>query len=488
MNCSSVYTSFNSRHEISKIRLKSVVLSTVEAFISSSSSIAAFLSILSLVMSHWGLNPVDAFMLLSLMKQMKKYVSLFLGRGLPVLSEARVSFNRIEEFLNLDELPVVSSDGFNVSDCLLERKTILSRNEQHSTSSPQKRKDLLQTSIHGNGNRTVTNSEAEVREQMNSRKNDSLEVCNATFKVHEGDEKSILFDVCFETPRNSLTVVCGRVGSGKSTLLSAIAGEVNLRKGTVHYPGTLAYVTQVPWVFSGTIKENILFNEPYDPEWYSTVVDAVALKKDIELFPNKHDTLVGQRGVVLSGGQKARVSLARAVYSCADVYLLDDPLSAVDQKVGDEIFRKCICGLLGDKIRVLVCHHRRYLQAADEIVIMDNGQVMEKSKPQKSEDDFGESIVPNTSSGGYLLDLQPQTEKSSDKAMGLDIPDEDRAVGGVSFRLYWNYFTSGIHPILFVSLIALFLLTQRKFTLFCRYFLKFLNRSRKVLQGCTCPH
>ncbi|XP_015779867.1 PREDICTED: multidrug resistance-associated protein 4-like [Acropora digitifera] len=449
------------RQEISKIRLKSVVLSTVEAFVSSSSSIAAFLTIVSLVMSHWGMNPADAFMLLSLMKQMKVYGSLYLGRGLPLLSEATVSFNRIEEFLILDELPVVSSDGFNVSDSLLEGKTTLSRNEQHSAASPPKRKDLLQSSIYRNDNRKLTNSLAEGREQMISRKtNDSLDVCNATFKVNKEGEKDILFDVCFETPRNSLTVVCGRVGSGKSTLLSAIAGEVNLTKGTVHYPGTLAYVTQVPWLFSGTIKENILFNEPYDPKWYSTVVEACALKKDIELFPSKHDTLVGQRGIVLSGGQKARVSLARAVYSCADVYLLDDPLSAVDQKVGDEIFRKCICGLLGDKIRVLVCHHRRYLQAADEIVIMDNGQVVEKSKPQKCEDDFGESIVLNTSSGGYLPELQPQTEKSSDKAMGLDIPDEDRAVGGVSFRLYWNYFTSGIHPILFVSLIALFLLTQ----------------------------
>ena len=138
-----VKTSFNSRHEISKIRLKSVVLSSVEAFISSSSSIAAFLSIFSLVMSYWGLNPADAFMLLSLMKQMKVYGSLFLGRGLPVLSQATVSFNRMEEFLILDELPVVSSDGFNVSDSLLEDITMLSRNEQHSAASPQKRKDLL---------------------------------------------------------------------------------------------------------------------------------------------------------------------------------------------------------------------------------------------------------------------------------------------------------------------------------------------------------
>ena len=328
-----------------------------------------------------------------------------------------------------------------------------------------------------------TNSPAEVREQMISCKNnDSLEVCNATFKVNEGDEKSILFNVSFGTPRNSLTVICGRVGSEKSTLLSAIAGEVKLSMGSVRYPGTLAYVTQVPWVFSGTIKENILFNESYDPEWYSTVVEACALKRDIELFPNRDNTLVGQRGVVHSGGQKARVSLARAVYSCADVYVLDDPLSAVDQKVGDEIFRKCICGLLGDKIRVLVSHHRGYLQEAHEIVFLDNGHVVEKTKPQKCEDDFGESIVPNTSAGGCKPESHPLTGKpSADKAIGLDIPDEDRAVGSVSVRLYWNYFTSGIRPILLVSLVAMFHLTQRKLTSFCCCLLNFLKLIRKVV-------
>ena len=111
-----------------------------------------------------------------------------------------------------------------------------------------------------------------------------------------------------------------------------------------------------------------------------------------------------------------------------------------------------------------------------EMCIRDsNGHVVEKSKAQKCEDDFGESTVPNTSSVRDLPELHPPTEKPSDIAIGLDIPDEDRAVGGVSFRLYWNYFTSGIHPILLVSLIALFLVTQRKFTLFCRYFLKFLK-------------
>ena len=389
-------------------------------------------------------------MVLSFMKLLKLHLSIFLGKGLELMSEAIVSLNRIEEFLLLDELPS-SRDGLNVSDNFPEDQKTLTANEQAGNAFWQTKDQSFKDKANKNEDKN--------NEQVSSAKDigQSLVVCNLNYKINTQGEKNILSDVSFIAPRESLTIICGRVGSGKSTLLSAIAGEVKWSSGNVHRQGTLAYVTQVPWVFSGTVKENILFNEPYDPERYSTVVEACALKDDIELFPKKHDTLVGQRGVVLSGGQRARVSLARAVYSCADVYILDDPLSAVDQKVGDEIFGKCICGLLSDKIRVLVSQHRRYLQAADEIVILDNGHVVEKRKPQMCERDFSDNIVPNTSSGRFQAELEP-----IEKSKGLEIPDEDRAIGSVSFQLYWDYFKSGIHPRLLVAFVAFFLFTQRK--------------------------
>ncbi|XP_015771345.1 PREDICTED: multidrug resistance-associated protein 4-like [Acropora digitifera] len=276
----------------------------------------------------------------------------------------------------------------------------------------------------------------------------------------KGEGKYILKDISFVTPRSTLTAICGQVGSGKSTLLCAIAGQLNLSSGTVQFPRPLVYVPQVPWLFSGTIQENILFSAPYNPEWYSTVVEACALKEDIELFPDADETIIGQKGVALSGGQKARVSLARAVYSCADVYILDDPLSAVDQKVGDQIFEECICGLLGDKITVLVSHHSQYLQKADQIVVLDNGRVKEILTPKLSQTNGADEILSNSVIAEFEDEDSPRSKSPSEKSQGLEIPEEDRVIGNLSFRLYWDYFRSGLHPVLLIGLIVLSLLIQ----------------------------
>ena len=172
--------------------------------------------------------------------------------------------------------------------------------------------------------------------------------------------------------------ITGPVGSGKSTLLSAIAGEVSGISGTVTCQGTVVYVPQTPWIFSGTIRENILFGQPYDEQKYTRAIEACALTQDIQQFPDRDQTVVGERGEVLSGGQQARVSLARAVYADADIYLLDDPLSAVDFKVGQHIFNKCIKDLLGDKIRVITSHQEQHMKEADEVIVLCKGRVLEK--------------------------------------------------------------------------------------------------------------
>ena len=188
----------------------------------------------------------------------------------------------------------------------------------------------------------------------------------------------ILQDIQFSTASQSLTVITGPVGSGKSTLLSAIAGEISDVSGTITFPGTLVYVPQTPWIFSGTIRENILFGQPYDEPKYNRVIEACALTEDIQRFPDYDQTVVGERGEVLSGGQKARVSLARAVYADADLYLLDDPLSAVDFKVGQHIFETCIKDLLGDKMRVLTSHQEQHMKEADQVIVLYKGRVLEK--------------------------------------------------------------------------------------------------------------
>ena len=433
-------------------------MSAIEGMVCSSSSLAVLISGLSLVLGNWELTPANAFMLLSFMNLLRTTFSVYLKQGLLIVFEASVSLRRIEEFLLLHDLPLFQ-DNFIASKVLSQNDFTRTIEGQTNLSSCQQEKQSAKLSSSSNEKKQVTPLKVV---------DDALFVSRLTYEVSDRDNQRVLCDVSFVTPTRSLTIICGRVGSGKTTLLSAIAGEVKLSRGTVTFPGTLAYVPQVPWVFSGTIRENILFSESYDPHWYSTVVEACALKEDFELFPNEDDTLVGQRGVVLSGGQKARVSLARAVYSCADVYLLDDPLSAVDRKVGDEIFRKCICGLLGDKIRVLVSHHRRYLQGADEIIVLEKGRVLETRRPQLGEAKFASSIICNTSVNEYRAEPDLLTSKTSSyKPKGLEILDEDRARGNVSFQLYWDYFTSGVHPVLIFTLVALFVFTQRKSLTFC---------------------
>ena len=197
--------------------------------------------------------------------------------------------------------------------------------------------------------------------------------------MHREDE-FILEDINFFAPSKSLTVITGPVGSGKSTLLSAIAGEISNASGTIDYQGSVIYLPQTAWVFSGTIKENILFGQLYEESKYGRIIDVCALKEDFQRLPDGDQTVVGERGEVLSGGQQARVSLARAVYAEGDIYLLDDPLSAVDFKVGQHIFNKCIKDLLGDKIVLFASHQQQHMENADEVIVLRKGRVLDKGR------------------------------------------------------------------------------------------------------------
>jgi len=150
-----------------------------------------------------------------------------------------------------------------------------------------------------------------------------------------------------------------------------ILGEQRPIKGNSSVQGRLAYAPQEPWIFSGTIRQNILCGLALDVTRYSKVIQAAALESDLSKFPHGDETQVGERGISLSGGQKARIGLARCLYVEADIYILDDPLSAVDAHVGKHIFENAIMGFLKGKIRVLVTHQVHYLQNVDKILVLE---------------------------------------------------------------------------------------------------------------------
>ncbi|CAF1201861.1 unnamed protein product [Rotaria sp. Silwood1] len=140
--------------------------------------------------------------------------------------------------------------------------------------------------------------------------------------------------------RGDLIFVIGPVGCGKSALLKTILGEIGYFDGTVRVSGSMCYVPQEPWIFPSTLQANILFGKAYDERLFERVMQATALDADMERLPHGPETLVGDQGMMLSGGQKVRVGLARALYRNADIYLLDDPLSGVDAKVSQHIFKE----------------------------------------------------------------------------------------------------------------------------------------------------
>ncbi|NXX95541.1 MRP3 protein, partial [Centropus bengalensis] len=211
----------------------------------------------------------------------------------------------------------------------------------------------------------------------------AISVRNATFSWGK-ELKPSLKDINLLVPSGALVAVVGHVGCGKSSLVSALLGEMEKLEGEVAVKGSVAYVPQQAWIQNATLKDNILFGQAPNEQKYQNVLGACALKTDLEVLPGGDQTEIGEKGINLSGGQRQRVSLARAVYSNSDIYLLDDPLSAVDSHVAKHIFDKVIGpdGVLKGKTRILVTHGISFLPQVDHIVVLTDGKISEMGSYQ----------------------------------------------------------------------------------------------------------
>ncbi|KAL7702915.1 multidrug resistance protein E, partial [Lotmaria passim] len=187
--------------------------------------------------------------------------------------------------------------------------------------------------------------------------------------------RALLTDVDLRIPRGRLTVVLGPTGSGKSTLLDSLIGALAVTRGRVACSRSVAYVPQQPWIMSATLRDNVVFFGAADAAAFERAVASSQLAADLALLADGAETEIGERGINLSGGQKARVSLARAVYADRDVYVLDDPLSALDAHVGERVMRECVCGALARKTRVLATHQVSAAAYADYVVLLQDGRV-----------------------------------------------------------------------------------------------------------------
>uniref|UniRef100_A0A182IVJ8 Uncharacterized protein n=1 Tax=Anopheles atroparvus TaxID=41427 RepID=A0A182IVJ8_ANOAO len=307
-----------------------------------------------------------------------------------------------------------------------------------------------------------------------------------------------LANVNIDFRKGILIGVIGPVGAGKSSLLQAILRELPVETGTIVTRGKFAYVSQEPWVFAGTVRQNILFGQPMEKDRYEAVVRACALVTDFEQLPDGDRTMIGERGAALSGGQKARISLARAVYRRADVFLLDDPLSAVDAHVGKHLFDLCLGphGRLGSlkTTRILVTHQVHFLKEADWVVVLNEGRVQAQGTPhelsqsgidfvelveRKNEEEDTDGSISGTggdkrsrrdsrasarSVGSSMHDLTDEEQKLDERERAADAPVqsnmEGTSRGKVQGSVLLSYIGSGANPIVMVGLLALFLATQ----------------------------
>ncbi|GLU21199.1 hypothetical protein SLE2022_373530 [Rubroshorea leprosula] len=216
-----------------------------------------------------------------------------------------------------------------------------------------------------------------VRKKRHMENADQAISISAGFSWNEDSSKPTLRNIGLEVRMGEKVAVCGEVGSGKSTLLAAILGEVPCVHGSIQVFGKIAYVSQTAWIQTGTIQENILFGSPMDRQRYQETLERCSLVKDLELLTYGDLTEIGERGVNLSGGQKQRIQLARALYQNADIYLLDDPFSAVDAHTATSLFNDYIMEALAAKTVLLVTHQVDFLPAFNSVLLMSDGEILQ---------------------------------------------------------------------------------------------------------------
>uniref|UniRef100_A0A8D2G418 ATP binding cassette subfamily C member 5 n=1 Tax=Theropithecus gelada TaxID=9565 RepID=A0A8D2G418_THEGE len=291
-----------------------------------------------------------------------------------------------------------------------------------------------------------------------------------------------LHSIDLEIQEGKLVGICGSVGSGKTSLISAILGQMTLLEGSIAISGTFAYVAQQAWILNATLRDNILFGKEYDEERYNSVLNSCCLRPDLAILPSSDLTEIGERGANLSGGQRQRISLARALYSDRSIYILDDPLSALDAHVGNHIFNSAIRKHLKSKTVLFVTHQLQYLVDCDEVIFMKEGCITERGTHEELMNLNGDyatifnnlllgdtppveinSKKETSGSQKKSQDKGPKTgsvkkEKAVKPEEGQLVQLEEKGQGSVPWSVYGVYIQAAGGPLAFLVIMALFML------------------------------
>ncbi|XP_045354278.1 ATP-binding cassette sub-family C member 10 isoform X2 [Leopardus geoffroyi] len=298
-----------------------------------------------------------------------------------------------------------------------------------------------------------------------------LELHEALFSWDPVGTSQETFISHLEVKKGALVGIVGKVGCGKSSLLAAIAGELHRLHGRVAVWGLskgFGLATQEPWIQFATIRDNILFGKKFDAQLYQKVLEACALSDDLSILPAGDQTEVGEKGVTLSGGQRARIALARAVYQEKDLYLLDDPLAAVDTDVANHLLHRCILGVLSHTTRLLCTHRIEYLERADVVLLMEAGRLVQAGPPSeilplvqavpKAWVEDGQESDSATAQSGQNLEKTKAGLEVERNTCGRLLQEESKKEGAVAFHVYqayWRAVGQGLALAIFLSLLLM---------------------------------
>jgi len=439
------------RSEMSSIRKVNYIRGTLLSFEITLGRIAIFVSLLGFVLMGGELTAERAFSVTAFYNILRRTVTKFFPSGMSQFAEMLVTLRRIKAFMMRDETGVPELEVGHIN-ALFKVKPL-------------------------------------------------VELQSFRARWNQDHVEPVLDNINISLKPPQLVAVIGPVGSGKSSLIQAILGELPGESGKLKVEGKISYASQEPWLFNASVRDNILFGLPMDKQRYRKVVKKCALERDFELLQGDR-TFVGERGASLSGGQRARISLARAVYRQADTYLLDDPLSAVDTHVGRHLFEVCMRGFLRNKLVILVTHQLQFLEHADLIVIMDKGKISAigtYDEMLKSGQDFAQLLAKETqeekensdevnASGDAKVDKSNYSRQSSgvsrSSITSVDSGtesvwederqpvEESRSKGKIGLDMYGKYFSAGSGWFL-VVLVAFFCLGTQVLASGGDYFLSY---------------
>ncbi|KAJ4140873.1 ATP-binding cassette transporter yor1 [Fusarium equiseti] len=418
--------------EIHAIQILLAIRNALNAVSMSLPIFASMLSFICYSLTHSGLTAAEVFSSLALFNGLRIPLNL-LPLVLGQVIDAWGSVQRIQEFLLQEEtvedmiFDTTGDDAIRLEDASFTWEK--SHKEEASKDEKAKKDKVKDNHAHSPQNESSGDD---------------------TSTLVEEREPFKLQDLNFDVKRNELIAVIGSVGSGKSSLLSALAGDMRKTNGQVTFGSSRAFCPQYAWIQNTTLKNNIVFGKDLDKTWYNKVIQACALQADIDMLPNGDMTEIGERGITISGGQKQRLNIARAIYFDADIVLMDDPLSAVDAHVGRHIFDNAILGLLKDKCRVLATHQLWVLSRCDRIIWMENGKIQAVDTFEKlMKDHKGFQALMETTA---VEEKREEVEKPDDgeeptadekkkkKKKGAALmTQEERASASVSWSVYAAY-------------------------------------------------